>query len=48
MQDIIDTIDAVQNFVEGMDKNSFANDLKTIYATKKALEIIGKAAKNVP
>jgi len=48
LYDIKDAINAVQNFVEGMDKSSFANDLKTIYAIRKALEIIGEAAKNVP
>ncbi|MGB9812756.1 MAG: DUF86 domain-containing protein [Thermovenabulum sp.] len=45
---MIDAIKAVQDFVEGMDKKSFAHDLKTIYAVRKALEIIGEAAKNVP
>ncbi|MGB9975805.1 DUF86 domain-containing protein [Thermovenabulum sp.] len=46
--DIKDAINAVQNFVEGMDKTSFTHDLKTIYAVRKALEIIGEAAKNIP
>jgi uncharacterized protein with HEPN domain len=29
-----------------MTKNEFIRDLKTIYATRKAIEIIGEAAKS--
>ena len=31
-----------------MIKNEFIHDLKTIYATRKAIEIIGEATKKIP
>jgi uncharacterized protein with HEPN domain len=46
--DILDSIYAIEIFVNGMTKNEFIRDLKTIYATRKAIEIIGEAAKKIP
>jgi uncharacterized protein with HEPN domain len=37
-----------QTFINGMTKNEFIRDLKTIYATRKAIEIIGEATKKIP
>jgi|GEM_PF-3347851 len=39
LQDIIDAIDAVQNFVEGMNKNSFANEPKIFIDNKISLRL---------
>ncbi|MCD4844878.1 MAG: DUF86 domain-containing protein [Methanosarcinales archaeon] len=46
--DIIDTIDKIDNFTQGMDFIKFTADDKTVFAVIRALEIIGEAAKNMP
>ena len=49
LQDISDAIDAIEIFTEGITtKDQFINDLKTSYATRKAIEIIGEATKKIP
>ncbi|MEO8025823.1 MAG: HepT-like ribonuclease domain-containing protein [Bryobacteraceae bacterium] len=47
LQDIVENIDAIRAFTEGMDLNSFSADKKTIYAVIRALEIISEASKRV-
>ena len=46
--DILDSIEKIENFIEGFDFEGFSKDTKTIYAVVRALEIIGEATKNVP
>lgn len=41
-------IEAIEAFTQGMTREEFMTDLKTIYATRKAIEIIGEAAKKIP
>jgi len=48
LQDIDEAAKNAQKFVEGMDYETFKNDDKTGYATLRALEIIGEAAKKIP
>ncbi len=48
LQDILDAIDAAENFVEGITFEEFQNDQKTIFAVTRAVEIIGEAAKTIP
>ena len=48
LQDIDEAAEKAQKFVEGMDYETFKNDDKTGYATLRALEIIGEAAKKIP
>lgn len=48
LHDILDSIHDTQEFVQGMDYESFLKDRKTQNAVVRALEIIGEAAKNVP
>jgi uncharacterized protein with HEPN domain len=48
IQDILDSINDIGKFTEGMDFDKFKKDKKTIYAVVRALEIIGEATKNVP
>lgn len=48
LQDILDAINDVEAFINGMEFNEFSGDKKTIYAVMKALEIIGEATKNLP
>ena len=39
---------AAHRFVEGMTLDAFARDVRTQYAVKYALHIVGEAARNVP
>lgn len=48
IEDIIDSIDKLDNFTENMSYHDFLRDEKTIFAVVRALEIIGEAAKNIP
>lgn len=48
LQDILDSINDIAEFIDGMDFKDFSSDKKTIYAVMKALEIIGEATKNLP
>ena len=48
LQDILDAIDAAENFVEGITFKEFQNDQKTIFAVTRAVEIIGEATKTIP
>ena len=47
LQDILDAINAAQQFVAEMTFDEFEQDQKTIFAVTRAIEIIGEAAKNV-
>jgi uncharacterized protein with HEPN domain len=46
--DIVQAIDSIMRFVEGMDLDAFVDDDKTASAVVRKLEIIGEAAKRVP
>ena len=48
VQDILDSINDVENFIDGMEFEDLIKDKKTIYSVVRAPEIIGEAAKNVP
>lgn len=48
LDDIIDAIDRIESYVEGMDYDAFSEDRKTIDAVIRNLEIIGEAVKNLP
>lgn len=48
LQDILDTIESCERFIEGMDFDQFVSDEKTTFAVRHALEIIGEAVKNIP
>jgi uncharacterized protein with HEPN domain len=45
---MIQSIDRILEYVEGMDYESFKNDQKTIDAVIRNFEIIGEASKNIP
>ncbi len=47
IQDIIDSIDAIADFTGAMTYDEFIADRKTVYATVRAIQIIGEAAKKV-
>ncbi len=48
VQDILDSINDIGNFIDGVDFEEFIRDKKTIYSVIRAIEIIGEATKNVP
>ena len=48
LDDIIDSIDKIVEFTEGLSEGQFLQDNKTYDAVIRNLEIIGEAAKNVP
>lgn len=48
VKDIIDSIEKIETYCEGMTYEAFIEDNKTKDAVVRNLEIIGEAAKNVP
>ncbi len=48
IQDILNSVDAIEEFVKDIDFETFENDKKTVFAVTRAIEIIGEAAKNIP
>jgi uncharacterized protein with HEPN domain len=48
LKDILDSIEKVEEFIEGFEFDEFSKDTKTIYAVVRALEILGEATKNLP
>lgn len=48
LKDILNAMEAIDSFVEGMDFENFQNDDKTSSAVIRKFEIIGEATKNIP
>ena len=48
VKDILDSILAIEKFVEGMDFEEFREDDKTSSAVIRKFEIIGEATKHIP
>jgi uncharacterized protein with HEPN domain len=48
LADIVDAIQHIQSYVEGMDAAAFASDRKTVDAVIRNLEVVGEAARHVP
>ncbi len=48
IEDIIDAMGNAIDFVKDTSYEEFTQDNRTIYATTRALEIIGEAVKNIP
>jgi len=48
LNDILKALEAVENFVEGLNFEDFKQDDKTSSAVLRKFEIIGEAAKQVP
>lgn len=48
LQDIVDSITHIENYLVGVDKNQFEKDTKIQDAIIRRLEIIGEATKNLP
>ena len=48
VQDMLDSINDIENFIEGMNFDDFKNDRKTINAVIRSIEVIGEASKKIP
>lgn len=48
VQDILEAIENIFAFIKDIIYEDFSKDTKTIYATVRAIEIIGEAVKNIP
>ncbi len=48
IDDIIEALDRIFQYIQDMDYNSWIEDQKTIDAVVRNLEIVGEAAANVP
>jgi len=48
LEDILEAITTIEEYVKQMDFDSFTNDRKTIDAVVRNLEIIGEAARCIP
>lgn len=48
IDDILDSMNAVEDFVRGMSFQDFEKDKKTVFAIVRGIEIIGEATKRIP
>ncbi len=48
LSDILDAMDSIEEFVEGIDFEEFKKDDRTVSAVIRKFEIIGEASKNIP
>jgi uncharacterized protein with HEPN domain len=48
LDDILQAIDRIMRYVQGVDLTGFNEDIKTVDAVVRNLEIIGEAARNLP
>ena len=48
LQDIVDSINDIADFIEGMSFRAFNKDKKTVNAVLRSIEVIGEATKNIP
>ena len=48
LEDILTSIERIEEYVRGLSRQDFGMDQKTIDAVVRNLEIIGEAARNVP
>lgn len=48
LRDILDSISAIESYIEEIDREKFATDRKTFSATIRELEIIGEASGKIP
>ena len=48
LNDILENIQNINDFIKGMDYEDLKSDKKTQYAVIRCLEVIGEAAKKIP
>lgn len=48
LEDILENINNIEEFIKGLDKEKFINNKMATAAVVRCLEIIGEATKNIP
>ena len=48
LQDILDAVDAIEQFAAGIEFEAFSQNLGKVFAVSRAIEIIGEAVKRIP
>jgi hypothetical protein len=48
LDDILEAVEKIERFTDGMDYAEFVKDSKTVDAVLRNFEVIGEAAKNIP
>ena len=48
LQDILDAIAAIKQFMTGISFEDFSHNLEKVFAVSRAIEIIGEAVKRIP
>jgi uncharacterized protein with HEPN domain len=48
LQDILDAVNAIEQFRSGIEFQGFSQNLEKIFAVSRAIEIIGEAVKRIP
>lgn len=48
LEDILESIQSLEDYIDGYDFDAFVEDRKTVDATTRCLEILGEAAKYLP
>ncbi len=48
VDDIYQAAANIKKFIQGMTQDEFTDDLKTVLAVAKSIEIMGEASKNIP
>jgi uncharacterized protein with HEPN domain len=48
LDDILEAVEKIERFTDGMDYAEFVEDSKTVDAVLRNFEVIGEAAKNIP
>jgi uncharacterized protein with HEPN domain len=48
LRDILHHIDLATQFVQGLDREAFKADIRTVYAVTRCLEIISEASRRLP
>lgn len=48
LEDILDAVDAIEQFTAGIEYEAFARNLEKVFAVSRAMEIIGEAVKRIP
>jgi len=48
LNDILEVIEDIKNFTEGISYEELENDKKTLYAVIRCLEVLGEAVKKIP
>ena len=48
LDDILDAVEKIEHFTDGMDYAEFIEDSKTVDAVLRHFGVIGEAAKNIP